>query len=240
MAYPLLVIKKDDIEDGVNNFITAVTAANKKKKKKVKVVKAVKKPAKKVKKAKKVKPVEPVRPSPFKVGDEVWVNRGNEYVKGKITKCIPPRKTYKQIHWRYSTTEKMTDEYDECQVFPVSIFGMIATDATKMKVSPIGDTLNKIFDADVVILAVYRQGQKRPWCYYVLPDNSTLFHVKKHKSNPYGYSSYIIDTETKIYKVPAEAVKVRLLPISSAPQEILTYLGVHIYSRKWIKHDTEL
>jgi hypothetical protein len=43
--------------------------------------------------------------------------------------------------------------------------------------------------------------------------------------------------EAVLYVRPVKEIDMKLLPISSAPQEILTYLGLHIYNRKWKKDE---
>lgn len=228
MANPLLVINH---KDNINNFVGTLATL----KKKVKGKKAKKVVTKKKTKTKKEIKIEPVRESPFSKGDSVWLVRsGGSWVKTTISKCVKPDEYNKE--WTYITSEHGT--WGETSFYPVSIFSMMASDANRIKEANFSEALNYTFDGNAVILEVYRTGQKRPWAYYVIPDRSVL-HKKiewKGKSNPYGYSDH---RNAIIYTKPVKEISLRLTPISSAPQEILTYLGLHIYNRKWLKNDNK-
>lgn len=236
MSHPLLMIKPKEILDGgMFNFVSEMEKLKKKiKAKKAKLKKATKKPVASKKKVKKIKvklPVEPVRSSPFSIGDEVWLRRSTDtWVKTKIMGCIKP--PVGQKTWRYRTAAEET--WDESDFLPVSIFSLMATDAVRMKTAVFTKSLNDTFDADVLILAVYRTGQKKPWAYYVIPDTCVLYTlVKWTKKNYYG----VEDHSAKLYIGPVKQLNVKFTPVSSAPQEILTYLGLHVYNRQWTKEN---
>jgi hypothetical protein len=202
------------------------------------VVGAKKKPRKKSAKKKVVKekvikpPPPPVRESPFKLHDVVWRPKGNypgvEWIKGKILKCQRPTKEDKR--WNYTFEDG--NDFEESQLFPLSIFHMIATDAVKLRKAPFETELNNVFDGTANIFAVYRTGQKRPWAYYVFPKGylNTLCKQAEWTNPVYGGAE-----RGYVHLVPAEKLELKLLPISSHPREILTYLGLHVYSRLWMK-----
>ncbi len=221
MPKPLLIM---DVKAIMNMVI-------KKKKKTTKPKKAAVKKAK----AKKVKPVIDIRHSPFKVGDDIWYERTTDtWIKGVITKCVKPDLIEGYKHWSYEINKDESNHiYEECQIFPASIFKLIAIDVTRLRKAEFTDSLNAAFDAEALILAAYRVGQKRPWCYYVIPDLDSIMKVEHWKVNKwggdYGYSK-------RLYQYPVEHLK-GYFPVSSAPQEILTYLGLHLYNRKWKKDD---
>ena len=224
---PLLVVSP------LEAFVKGVVKINKKVKKK---------PVKKTAKKKIKKPDLPGRPSPFKIGDEVWYGAGWEFKKGVIHKHTPPRKSYGELVWSYGFKDQDNATFAEENLYPAKIFTLIATDATKMKRAPFQDEMNKLFGADSIVLQVFRDKQKRPWAYYVIPDKNLIFEEKKHTHYPYGPANgYKTEDTSTLQKVPADKVELRLMPISSAPQEILTYLGVHVYGRKWVRlSDSEL
>jgi len=193
-----------------------------------------KKPAKKkVVKKKVVKPPpSPVRESPFKLSDVVWRPKGSylnlDWVKGKIIKCAHPTKDDKR--WNY-TFEDGT-EFEEAEIFPLNVFHMIATDAVRLHKACFETELNAAFDGTANIFAVYRGGQKRPWAYYVFPKGYLATLCKQEEwTGAYGAE------KGHLHPVPAEKLELRLLPISSHPREILTYLGLHVYSRMWMKKE---
>jgi hypothetical protein len=208
----------------LNGFIKGVNTLIVKKKK----VKAKKKVSTKKAKVKKGKE-EIVRVSPFNKGDLVWVNRGMSFSKSTITKCIKPGKSERA--WSY-ITEFGTIE--EGYLYPASIFSMMATDANRMKVASMNDSLNNTFDGTAIILEIYRVGQKRPWAYYVIPDPAVIQKTINWniKSSVYGYAQ---NKSATIYIKPVSEITLKLIPISSSAHEILTYLGLHIYNRKWLK-----
>jgi hypothetical protein len=226
MSNPLLLIKK--MNDGAENFATAMSQFKKKPKaKKAKKAKAVKK--KKPAAKKKDKVVEPPRPSPFALHDEVWVNTGyNGWSKTKITKTIKPSGGAKQ--WTYEVGLATVGHILERNLLPAKIFTMMATDAIRMKDADFTLSLNTTFEATARILAVYRHSQKRPWAYYVIPDPDVLYKDYKWVAKVYGYNQNMQDI---LYVRPVKDIDLKLMPVSSAPQEILTYLGLHIYNRKW-------
>lgn len=211
---PLLLVKVD--------FTKVVKKAKKTTKKKV-VKKAVKPPA------------PPVRLSPFKLGDEVWRPKGNyansDWVKGKILKCSEPKK---EEPWTYSFTDG--NEFDEGDLISQKVFHMIATDAIRLKTASFVDSLNNVFDGKASAFGVYRSGQKRPWAYYVFPGGwqETLCKYTTWTDSTYGGQE-----TAHLWKTTAEECNVKLLPISSHPREILTYLGIHVYSRLWMKKETD-
>jgi len=223
MAKPILMLKGADI------FVKSLKKLNKKPAKKV--VKP------KIKAKKKVKVVVPVRPSPFEVGDLVWyTNSSRVLVRGFILKCEAPLKTHNEIEWMYSIGSKDHVDalkIDESDIYLDSMFTLNATDAVKMRISELTSTLNSLFGANACIFEVYRQGQKRPWTYYVLPDKDLLFKSVVYEQKPYGASTYTNTVTSIVYIKPPKHLAIRLRPVSSAPQEILTYLGLHIYNRKW-------
>jgi len=223
MSHPLLVIKK--LNDGTENFITSMAQFKKKPKakKKVKAKVKAKKPA-----AKKEKVIDPPRLSPFTKGDEVWVNRGHlGHIKSKITKCIRP--TGGDRVWRYET-ELVGMQVEESLLLPSQIFTMIATDVVRLREAEFTDVLNNTFEAETRILGVYRLNQKKPWAYYVIPDPEVLYKSTHWVSKQYVYNQPM---EAILYVRPTKDIDLKLIPVSSAPQEILTYLGLHIYNRKW-------
>lgn len=194
---------------------------------KVKKTKAKKKIKKKVKK--KVVPI-PVRESPFVIGDQVWVSDGMVYSSATITGCKKP--TGGDQVWDYDLSDGA--HYREYSLLPAKLFHLNATDANRIKIAPFQDKLNDSFGGEAMIFQVFRKGQKRPWCYYVLPDGfSRIFHTIKWKEKNY-YSSNT-EREGVAHCTTAAKLNIRLLPISSAPREILTYLGLHVYSRLWTK-----
>jgi hypothetical protein len=238
MSYPLLSMKKiKEMNDGAQAFYDSMEKFKKPKKKILKAkiktkplkIKTKKKPAKK-----KDKPIaDPPRPSPFSVGEEVWVLRSREYVKATILKCIKPGDGFKEWHY---VSDKEAYEVPESSLYPAKIFTLIANDVSKMKTSSLASELNNTFDAKAIILEVYRTGQKKPWAYYVIPDPELLYKYVTWKYSQFGFDS---DYSAYLYVRPTKNISLRLTPISSAPQEILTYLGLHIYNRKWIKDKEE-
>lgn len=196
-------------------------------KKMTKTMKKTKKATKKkaVAKKKSVKKT-PTRPSPFKLGDLVWVQYGSTLTLETIMKCSPPNKTEGRLEWHYNTTgHKGVEETD---LYPIHIFTFMPTDVHHMNKVDIGRYLNQLFDADAVIFEVFRKGQRRPFCYYVIP--SEKIYIKTIT----GVDKYGYELEVQVYACTSENLPLKLMPISSAPQEILTYLGVHIYGRRWI------
>lgn len=200
-----------------------MTKKKTKKTKKVPIKKAVKKQA------------VPVRPSPFEIGDRIWTPvTGEQTCPGVIKKKIAPSKSQGGLVWKYHVLNDGMEAsdlrcYEESELFPAAIFTLIATDAVRMKRAIFEDKLNAVFEAQAIILAVYRQGQKKPWAYYVIPDESLLF-VNKVTKGFWG-----VDHIVKLQKTLASKVFLRLIPVSSAPQEILTYLGLYVYNRKWVR-----
>jgi hypothetical protein len=200
------------------------------------VVKKKKATKKKVAKKKVVKPVEPVRPSPFKVGDIVWRPKGcylnNTWVKDKITKS--GHLTTGDKRWNY--TFKDTADFHEDELLPESVFHMIATDVSRLVKADFEHVLNVAFDGKASIFAVYRFKQKRPWAYYVFPNGylDTLCKKETWKDKYYGGI-----TTGHLWITPAAELQLKLLPISSHPREILTYLGCHVYTRLWMKSEPQ-
>lgn len=197
----------------------------------VMIVKA-KKTKKTVKKKIKKKAIPiPVRESPFVIGDQVWVSDGISYSSATITGCKKP--TGGDQVWNYDASDGI--HYREDHVLPAKLFHLNATDANRIKIASFQDKLNESFGGEAMIFQVFRKGQKRPWCYYVLPDGfSRIFHSIKWKQENSYYSS---DTEREeiVHRTTAIKLNMRFLPISAAPREILTYLGLHVYSRLWKK-----
>lgn len=190
------------------------------------------------KKVKPKKPVEPVRESPFQVGDSVWASTMvGDWQKATIGTLSKPGPHSKQ--WSYTLTRDRGGQMIsaiETDLIPASVFALIATDAVRIKTAPWNQELNDQFGGKAMILAVYRQGQKRPWCYYIIPDPEMLWKVYAFKTKQYGYME---ERKEKLCVRPANKVGVRLLPVSAVPQEILTYLGLHVYNRQWLKSETD-
>jgi hypothetical protein len=211
----------------LTKFSSSLDQFKKKSKTKKVKAKAKKKATKKV--AKKEAP-EVVRPSPFEKGDEVWFNRGNMgWQKTKITKCNKPERYRKE--WRYDIMIGTTlVQLDEDQLLPAKIFTLMATDVIRLKDATFTTVLNDTFDEEIRILAAYRAGHSRPWAYYVIPDETVLYKTVKWTYKQYSYQQ---NGEAVVYVRPVKDIKLQLTPISSAPQEILTYLGNRIYNRKW-------
>lgn len=218
-------------EDAIKKMVKQVVVAGKTKKK-VKGTVIKKKKAKK-----KIEPTSPLRPNPLKLGDKVWTNNdyGDKYSLQEIVKCTPPRRTYGEYLWTYNTKDGSVGT--EESFIPDKFFTLNANDVSHLKKAEFEDALNKTFDEKVLILAVYRKGQKRPWAYYVIPDKSLIWKEITHEYWPYG-QSVGYNSQTKVSTVfikPIEQMTLRLIPISGAPQEILTYLGLHVYNRKWVR-----
>lgn len=226
MAHPLLIMKKMTDEEG---FIKAIGNLVKKKPAKKKAKAKVKaKPKAKVKAKKKVEP--PVRTGPFEVGDKVWYLRAAAWLPGTIKKCISPKILGKEEQaWAYEI-EETSGQVTEDDILPAGIFMLLATDVVRMREAPFASPLNAVFDENVFILGAYRKGQQRPWAYYVFPD---LEEIKKEEVWFYTDYGSKYDNHGVLYVRPAKDISMRLKPISSAPQEILTYLGLHVYNRKW-------
>ncbi len=180
-------------------------------------------------KLKKKRNLPPPRPSPLELGARVWFYTNNAFHLGTISACHKPVGVYDK-EWKYAitgdNTSRSVPSLEECKIIPIKVFHMIANDAVRIELAPFYGQLNTQFDEQaVVIYQVLRKGQRRPWCYYVLPTSDLIW--KKHTwKGQYGYDqSGVLLNE----HVP------QLKPVSAAPQEILTYLGLHIYNRKW-KH----
>lgn len=212
---------------GMEKFLTIMKPHIKVKKDKFKKLIKKKTPAKKKVKAK-AKP-KVVRPSPFKVGDEVWYEKGYSWIKGKIIKCIKPSASENAWSYSFDKDDSFT-AHTEDKVLPASMFNLMAADAVRMKWAEFYSVLNQTFDANARILAVYRQGQKKPWAYYVIPDWDSIIKLESWTYKSYGYDS---KHSAFLHIQPAAQIELKFMPISSAPQEILTYLGLHIYNRKW-------
>lgn len=188
---------------------------------------------KKKKAKKKVKAVVPTRPAPFEIGDEVWA----ESPTGKdwgLTTIVKRRRASKiSEEWVFSTAKD--NEHTESQLLPIKVFRMIANDAVRLKRAPFEDELNKAFGGEAIILGVIRQGQKRPWAYYVIPEPAKIWSI--YKTTTEGAWGLKQDHEAKLYICPAKKLQLQLLPISTVAKEILTYLGLHIYTRRWVGED---
>ncbi len=190
-----------------------------------------KKATKKIKK--KVKKPEPeVRESPFKVGDPVWAcNYGDEWRKGKVVKHTKPGKDEKD--WKYEIEVEKGSNFTatEANIIPAQVLTLIATDALKLKEVSWANELNKQFDGKAKIFAVYRAGQRRPWCYYVIPDPGRVWTEVKFKVKSYYGGN---EDQTAIVQTHKSSHQMlRLIPISSAPSEILSYLGLKVYNRQY-------
>ena len=223
MSKPFFVIKTD----WASQFSSSLDKLKKKKTKAKKKIKAKKsQPA--IKKVK--KPVEPTRVSPLCVGDEVWLHFGSTYNKTTITECIRPTKSDGNKEWFYKTALSKHTIQNEQSLIPAKLFSMMATDAVKMKQAGFNEALNNTFDSEALILEVYRSGQKRPWAYYVIPDKTIIWKEQTWNHKLYGENYPVSGT---LFVKPAKELTMTFLPISSAPQEILTYLGLNIYNKQW-------
>jgi hypothetical protein len=223
---PLPIKFEDAIKKQVKEVVT-ISLKKEAKKKKGPVIK------KKAKKKKKVVGTTPLRPSPLKIGDKVWVEIGDKWLLAEITLTRPPTRVKKEIVWMYKVS--ITDDlFTEDELIPDKIFTLNANDAVYMKEAEFAAALNKTFDEKVVILAVFRKGQKRPWAYYVIPNRDIYLKEQKHVFKPYG-NGYEQEYTDIVYIKPAEQMTLKLIPVSGAPQEILTYLGLHVYNRKWVR-----
>jgi len=200
------------------------------------VIKKKKKVTKKKVAKKKEKPKEePERPSPFKPGDEVWVECGSEWKKFKVVKCGKPQKGSKD--WTYDLKNERDEvrSSNECEMIPAQVFTLIATDAVKMKEPGWTAALNDQFDGKAKIFAVYRKGQKRPWCYYVIPDPEKVWKEYKWKGKNYYGATEDMTATLQVHSSSHQML--RLIPIASAPSEILSYLGLKVYNRQYKRDD---
>lgn len=235
---PLLMGK---IKDGLVSFTSSLALLSKPVKVTIKPKKTKAKAKPKAKK-KKVEPTEPPkRKTPFIMNELIWARYGDSYYPGVIKNCLGPKLKYAQ-GWTYVLETKAKqlqgEHVPEENIIPGRVFKLIATDAVKIKEAPFQDALNTAFNANAQILAVYRQGQKRPWCYYIFPEQGMLTHTIQFKGKD-SWGNSITD-ESVVQKKSSEELKLQLLPVAGAPQEILSYLGIHVYGRRW-KHvkDTE-
>lgn len=252
---PLLIVKLDSADQfvknmGDNNLVGKVKIAKAVKfedaikkvtipEQPVGVKSKKKKTVKKVVKKKKKKVEPPVRQSPFEVGDKIWVYTNDKWVLTTVTLKRPPDSKKGEICWVYNTSDVTNGDITEERILPDKIFTLNANDAIMMKEAEFAEALNRTFDEKIFILAVYRKGQKRPWAYYIIPDRKLIWKEQKYIHKPYPY--YEVDQIATIYAKPAANMTLHLMPISSAPQEILTYLGLHIYNRKWVRiHGADL
>jgi len=175
------------------------------------------------------------RESPFERGEKVWVKNGETM---SLCNINTTHSQHRGKVWCYSVIPELKDgqiqadcRYEEDMIYPAHIFKMIATDAYRMKLMEWVEVLNNQFDGKAVVWGVFRIGRnKRPWCYYVFPDgNAQLTHRITYK-NTYGYNDSSV-----VHNVPAKYAKVSYMPISGTPKEILSYLGVHVYGRRWMQ-----
>lgn len=239
MTNPYMVMKKDD---GTVAFLGQLKSLKLLKEATAAVKKSVKaktkaKKAKAVKKKKVVPKPDPPRPSPFEMNDQVWVQRAvGDWAPAKITKLHKPEPTFKEWSYTVEGDHKLLNEgyiSVEKDLIPASVFTLMANDVVKMKQAEIGTELNTQFDGNAIILGAYRQGQKKPWCFYVFPDPDLICHNITFKAKSAWYSE--VEQQGRVQKVPSNRCRLRLIPISSAPQELLTYLGIYIYGRKWVR-----
>lgn len=243
MANPLLVIKKKD--DGTSSFFAVMDKLGVKTKVKVGKIsfKADVKPAKKTKKKKEKKPEPPPRKSPFKVGDAVWFNTDSSdhrrpWKKAIIVTAKAPGKTTGFGQWHYTLKGggvAADMPFDEGALLPATMFTQVPADVETMNIVSFSKDLCKEFDHPKgVILEARQKSTKKPWGYYVIPDISLiteLLNVKgKDKQNDWVYNQNV-----NRYKGLASEVPYKLIPISSSAKELLTYLGMHIFSGEWKK-----
>jgi len=238
--YPLVtIVLKDFVNEVGAKKVTVSTPPPKKFEDEIKPkpvpIKVIKK-KKKVTKKKKEKPKEePERASPFKIGDVVWAESGGDWRKYTVAGCRKPEKNCKDWTYTLKSDTESTIFLNECDMIPAQVFTLIATDAIKMKEPAMTSTLNYQFDGKAKIFAVYRKGQKRPWCYYVIPDTEKVWKVFKWKGK--GYYGAVEDREATLQAHASAHQMLRLIPIASAPSEILTYLGLKVYNRQYKRDD---
>jgi hypothetical protein len=191
-----------------------------------------KKKKKVVKKVKVIKPALPVRESPFELKDEVIYFDGRRWFPGVITLKDPPNKT-NQPYWVYRFNKQFGALAPEGNILPLKIFHLLATDVDRFDTPEWCEALVNHFNSPALILAAYRKGQKRPWAYYVIPDKNEITKVKDYTTK--GSWGNSVKAQVNIQIKPANQLNLSLIPISSAPREILTYLGQRLFNGLWRK-----